>query len=78
MIYLKPRYKGLVEGLCGNYNDLNQDEFQHNSMIFNDPIQFGNSWITADESCSPSLTNETAPLDAESLCLLVSDIVKMC
>ena len=46
--YDKDRYKGTVEGMCGNFNNMDSDELLSNlngsSTIATTPQEFGNSW----------------------------------
>lgn len=49
---LENRWKGKVQGLCGNYNYDALDDFLNPSLgIENNPIIFGHSW-KLDDSCA--------------------------
>lgn len=53
---LENRWKGKVQGLCGNYNYDALDDFLNPSNgIENNPIIFGHSW-KLDDSCAGKLT----------------------
>lgn len=52
-VYLKldSRWKGKVQGLCGNFNDDSLDDFMNPSMgTESSPTVFGHSW-KLDDSC---------------------------
>lgn len=56
-VYLKleNRWKGRVQGLCGNYNYDALDDFMNPSLgVENNPIIFGHSW-KLDDSCAGEL-----------------------
>ncbi|XP_075427180.1 IgGFc-binding protein-like isoform X9 [Ascaphus truei] len=77
-VRVKENYKGTLCGLCGNYNDNQQDDFmQPNGTVVSDVNDFGNSWRVPDNgwpcesappppTCSPSLQQE-----AEDKCRIV-------
>lgn len=59
-VYLKleNRWKGRVQGLCGNYNYDALDDFMNPSLgVENNPIIFGHSW-KLDDSCAGELKIE--------------------
>lgn len=54
-IKLQPRWKNQVQGLCGNYNDNEGDDFQTPSggVVEASPYIFGNSWKTQSTCIDP-------------------------
>lgn len=52
-IFLDPMYRGEVEGLCGDYNGVADDDFKgvKDGHVFTKAQDFGNHWKTS-ESCS--------------------------
>lgn len=50
-VKLESRWKGNVQGLCGNYNYDSKDDFMNpSSGVEQNPIIFGHSW-KLDDSC---------------------------
>lgn len=61
-VYLKldNRWKGKVQGLCGNYNYDSLDDFTNPSLgVENSPTIFGHSW-KLDDSCASNKLNYCA------------------
>jgi len=57
-IFLSIRHKNKVRGLCGNFNDNEDDDFHdlQSGLIVNTPMEFGNIW-KAVPSC-PDLAGD--------------------
>ncbi|XP_070562407.1 zonadhesin-like [Ptychodera flava] len=81
-------YKGLVRGLCGNYNNDPDDDFMdpQERIIPTDmehahrAAMFGNSWIANPEECesdaggcNPCVKNIAMATEAHDLCSLITD-----
>lgn len=73
-IYLKPSFKEKVQGLCGNYDGDIQNDYSHGDMIFEDAIQFGQSWNSDSDICplEKSPENINAPSKEQDMCNAVS------
>ncbi|XP_067316856.1 IgGFc-binding protein-like [Anolis sagrei] len=63
-------YRGQVQGLCGNYNGLKDDEFLlPNGMVISNATAFGASWKVlipkAESSCSHGCSGSSCPVCEE-------------
>ncbi|XP_070535332.1 mucin-2-like [Ptychodera flava] len=84
---LVPTHKGLVEGLCGNYNGDQNDDFVPPSGGFplEQPNEFGDSWKVHDYCPSAPIIEDTCALHPErktwskkQCSVLKSDVFKPC
>mgnify|MGYP003536253233 FL=1 len=68
---LENRWKGKVQGLCGNYNYDALDDFTNPSHgIENNPIIFGHSW-KLDDSCAGKLTLNSSSSSISSFIVIL-------
>ncbi|KAG8563914.1 hypothetical protein GDO81_016249 [Engystomops pustulosus] len=85
-IKVSPAYKGKLCGLCGNFDDISQNDFTTSHMLqVTDVLEFGNSW-KVDSSC-PDATDIVNPCSqnphrhswSEKQCgLIKSEVFKVC
>ncbi|CAN8024500.1 unnamed protein product, partial [Ixodes persulcatus] len=64
-VSVSPTYKGKLCGLCGNYNDKQDDDFMsRNGTRLTDPNAFGNSWLVGRrKKCLRPPKRPSHPLD---------------
>ncbi|KAL3220864.1 hypothetical protein MRX96_005300 [Rhipicephalus microplus] len=64
-VSVSPTYKNKLCGLCGNYNDKQEDDFvSRNGTRLADPNAFGNSWLVGRRKrCFRPATRASHPLD---------------
>ncbi|KAM4693724.1 zonadhesin-like [Discoglossus pictus] len=80
-VTLPPIYKGLICGLCGNYNGISTDDsLMPNGNLATNSKEFGDSWLVADnnklcgsedlDTCDPQLI---ADYSKDTVCGIISD-----
>ncbi|KAL1423978.1 hypothetical protein MTO96_020577 [Rhipicephalus appendiculatus] len=64
-VSVSPTYKNKLCGLCGNYNDKQEDDFMsRNGTRLSDPNAFGNSWLVGRrKKCFRPAKRASHPLD---------------
>ncbi|KAG2459842.1 LRRK2 kinase, partial [Polypterus senegalus] len=76
-VMLPVEAKGLIKGLCGNYNDIVTDEFMASSGILEPTADsFAMSWATQSEQCEniyPECTRSDYAKYAEEHCAVLKD-----